>query len=92
VEKDGKALEERFATLLRAGEPADGLEAMEVAEAHRRYMENFYTCSHAMHVGLAQMYTADPRFAEHYNKQEPGLAEFVSTAIQANAERATREG
>lgn len=92
VKKDGQVLEERFATLLRAGKPADGPEAMEVAEAHRQYMENFYTCPHAMHVGLAQMYTADPRFAEHYNKQEPGLADFVSSAIQANAKRAAQEG
>ena len=87
IKGEQEALEERFAQLLRNGGDPSGPEAMEMAEAHRQHIANFYPCSPAMHVGLAQMYTADPRFAEHYNERQPGLAEFVSAAIQANAKR-----
>jgi hypothetical protein len=34
---------------------------------------------------LAELYVADRRFAAHYDGREPGLAEFVSRAIAANA-------
>jgi len=61
---------------------------MDAAEAHRLQIENFYPCSRSMHVGLAQMYTADPRFMEHYDSRAEGLAAFVQAAIEANAKRA----
>jgi hypothetical protein len=41
-----------------------------------------------MHVGLARMYRADPRFTEHYEKRAKGLATFVARAFEANARRA----
>ena len=44
--------------------------------------------SYAMHVRLAQRYTADPRFKEHFEIRAPGVASFVEAAIKANAERA----
>lgn len=87
IQGEQEEVEERFAELLRGGADPASLAAMEVAEAHRQQIGNFYPCSPSMHVGLAQMYTADPRFAEHYNKRVAGLAEFVSAAIQANAKR-----
>ena len=34
-----------------------------------------------MHLGLADLYTADARFAAHYDALAPGLAAFVSAAI-----------
>jgi hypothetical protein len=40
-----------------------------------------------MHAGLADMYTADARFAAHYEERAAGLAAFVSAAIKANAAR-----
>jgi hypothetical protein len=33
------------------------------------------------------MYVADPRFKKRYDDFEPGLAEFVRDAIEANAAR-----
>jgi MerR family transcriptional regulator, thiopeptide resistance regulator len=44
-------------------------------------------CSHAMHAGLADMYTADERFKAHYDTRPEGLAEYVASAIKANAAR-----
>ena len=70
----------------RSGKPADGAEAMAGAEAHRLSIhEWWYPCSHEMHTNLALMYIADPRFTEHYESQEVGLAKYVHDAIVANA-------
>jgi hypothetical protein len=40
-----------------------------------------------MQAGLADMYVADQRFTEHYEKYASGLAEFVKAAIHANRDR-----
>lgn len=83
-----EAIERRFAEALAAGEPPDGPAAMDVAEAHRQHIQHwFYDCSPALHVGLADLYEADPRFARHYDDRAPGLARYVAAAIRANAAR-----
>ncbi len=38
-----------------------------------------------MHVGLAEMYLADPRFTATYEKMAAGLAQYLHDAIKANA-------
>jgi MerR family transcriptional regulator, thiopeptide resistance regulator len=73
---------------LKAGLPADSVQAMHGAEAHRRQISDwFYDCSYEIHVGLAEMYIADPRFTATYEKIAPGLAKYVHGAILANAAR-----
>ncbi|MEJ2204202.1 MAG: TipAS antibiotic-recognition domain-containing protein [Gemmatimonadota bacterium] len=81
-------IEAALAQALANGEAPDGLRAMDLAEAARLHIDRwYYPCSHAMHVGLADMYTADPRFEGHYEDRAEGLAAFVSAAIKANAAR-----
>ena len=92
VKAETEAVEDRLAQLLRAGHKPEDEVSMDAAEAHRLQMETFYPCSHAMHVGLGQMYTADPRFMEHYEKRAQGLAAFLQAAIEANAQRAGGRG
>ena len=59
---------------------------MELEEKHRKNIDRwYYPGSPEMHVGLSDMYTADPRFEEHFEKRAVGLAEYVQTAITANA-------
>ncbi|MDE0229618.1 MAG: TipAS antibiotic-recognition domain-containing protein, partial [Spirochaetaceae bacterium] len=59
-----------------------------LAEEHRCHIDRwFYPCSHGMHRNLAEMYTADPRFKEYFEKRAGGLAVFVRDAIRANAQR-----
>jgi MerR family transcriptional regulator, thiopeptide resistance regulator len=73
---------------LRAGEAADSVIAMDVAERHRLSIDRwFYPCSHAMHAGLADGYEADSRFAENIDKFGAGLTAFLSAAIRANSAR-----
>ena len=81
-------VKERLAELLAEGAHAAGRAAMDLAEEHRCHIDRwFYPCSHKMHRGLAEMYTADPRFMEYFEKRAEGLAVFVQDAILANAAR-----
>src|SRR3954464_6286897 len=50
---------------IRAGEPATGQVAMDLAEAHRGQTRRwFYDCSYDRHRALAELYVSDPRFVE----------------------------
>ncbi len=80
----------RFAALLDAGRKPTDPEALDAAEQHRLHIDRwFYPCSTAMHAGIGEMYVADPRFTEFFEKQRAGLAAFVSEAFKANAARAS---
>ena len=79
---------ERIVAAMRAGLPADSAEAMDAAEEHRQHISRwFYDCSSEIHVGLAEMYIADPRFTATYEKIAPGMAQYLHDAIMANAAR-----
>ena len=52
-----------------------------------RSAADFYDCSPEMHAGLGRMYVEDERFTATYEAMAPGLAQYVSTAVQANAAR-----
>ena len=88
IKAESESIEAGMAELMNAGEPPDGARAMDQAELARAHIDRwFYPCSHRMHAGLADMYTADPRFAAHYEERAQGLASFVASAIRANAAR-----
>jgi DNA-binding transcriptional MerR regulator len=75
--------------LLTAGKAPDSPQAMDVAERHRLAIDRwFYPCPPAMHVGLADLYEADARFAANIDKFGAGLTPFLAAAIRANARRA----
>jgi DNA-binding transcriptional MerR regulator len=88
IKAEGKAAIDQVVAAMVAGKRADSHEAMDGAEAHRRQINDaFYECSYEMHVGLAEMYLADPRFTATYEKIAPGLAQYLHDAIKANAAR-----
>jgi DNA-binding transcriptional MerR regulator len=88
IKAEADDVERRFAAALRAGVPADSEQGMDLAEEHRQHIGRyFYDCSPEMHAGLGAMYVADHRFTAHYERITPGLAQYVSTAVQANAAR-----
>lgn len=73
-----------FVTALRAGQPATGAVAINLARQHRAHIERWhYPCPPAMHVQLADMYVHDPRFTAHYDQHAPGLAAYIAEAIRA---------
>lgn len=88
VKAEVEAIEADWAALMAAGGSPEDEAAADLAERHRQHIDRwFYTTSHQMHVSLAEMYTADPRFEKHYEDRVEGLAGFVAAAIRANAAR-----
>ena len=88
IRAEAEALEARFAAALAEGVPADSERAMDLAEEHRQQITGtYYDCPPEMHAALGRMYVEDERFAAHYDRIAPGLAQYVSTAVQANAAR-----
>lgn len=83
-----EVIEADFAQAMVGGVSPEEDGALELAERARLHIDRwYYTCSHAMHAALADMYTADERFRAHYDDRQEGLAEYVSAAIKANAAR-----
>ena len=80
-----------FADAKTEGAAPDSTVAMDLAERYRLHIDQwFYPCSPAVAAGLAGMYTSDPRFAANFDKYGEGMAQFVSSAILANCERAAQ--
>jgi hypothetical protein len=62
---------------------------MDLAEAHRQHLSRwFFDCGYSRHRGLAEMYTADPRYTATYDEIAPGFSSYVHDAMIANADRA----
>jgi DNA-binding transcriptional MerR regulator len=90
IKAEADDVTQRLATALQAGVPADSEQAMDLAEEHRQHITRwFYDCPPEMHAGLGRMYVEDERFTATYEQVAPGLAQYVSTAVQANAARQT---
>ena len=88
IKSESDALNAELAGLLDAGIAPDDSQAMDVVEKCRKFIDDrFYPCSREMHMALGEMYVADARFAENYDKLKPGLAQYVCDAIKANAAR-----
>ncbi|HEX6308674.1 MAG TPA: MerR family transcriptional regulator [Longimicrobiales bacterium] len=86
IRAEGDSVMERFAELHAAGrEPGDAA-ALALAEEHRQHISRwFYPCDAALHAGLAEMYVADARFGEYFEKRGRGLTAFVAAAIRMNS-------
>jgi DNA-binding transcriptional MerR regulator len=93
MKAEADAINDRFVAAMTSGLPPTSEEAMDAAEAHRAHISAwFYDCPMEMHVGLAEMYIADPRFEANYEKLAQGLARYVHDAILASADRAAAAG
>ena len=78
-----------FVEVMRAGEPADSVAAMDLAEEHRAHLARwFYDCAPEMHRGLGDLYLSDERYMAEYDKLHAGFSQYVRDAIHANADRA----
>lgn len=90
IRSDTAALEDRIASAVGAGVDPEGELGTALAEEHRSLLSRwFYQVSAEMHVGLATMYTDDPRFTAYYDANvAPGAASWLRAAIEANAARA----
>ncbi len=86
IGKESEAVNQLFIDAMTAGYASDSAPAKAAAEEHRKQIDKwFYPCSYDMQTGLAEMYVLDPRFTQHYENVHPGLAQYISDAIIANA-------
>jgi MerR family transcriptional regulator, thiopeptide resistance regulator len=86
IKAEGDAIMERWGALHAVGADPTTPIAMDVAEQHRQHISRwFYACGPEFHAGLAEMFVADPRFRESFEKHGAGVAEFVAASIRANA-------
>jgi DNA-binding transcriptional MerR regulator len=87
IRGEGEEIVRELVSLLRSGQPSDGAAARATAERHRQHISRwFYPCSRQMHRGLGEMYVADDRFAQVYEREAVGLAAYFRDAIVANAD------
>jgi DNA-binding transcriptional MerR regulator len=85
------ALYSEIASLMQSGSDATAPAACALAEKHRAFIERwFYPCTLQIHMGLADLYESDTRFADNIDKYAVGLTAFLSAAIRANAAGASR--
>ena len=85
------AVVQEFALSFDVGRPPTDGDVMDLVEKHRQQISRwFYDCTYEIHTGLGDMYGADDRFAQTYEKIRVGLAQFIRDAIHSNARRARR--
>lgn len=83
-EQLGKEIVVRLEEAVREKKPTDGAEANEIAALHKAWlMKTWNQYSKEAHIGLGQMYVADERFRNYYDKNVAGCAEFLKGAIEA---------
>ncbi|MGN9845809.1 MerR family transcriptional regulator [Nonomuraea sp. H19] len=89
LKAEAAAINDDLVAACKAGLPADGPHAMDLAERHRGHIVRwFYDCDHDIHRCLGDLYVDDPRFTATFDAIAPGLAGYLRQAIHANARRA----
>ena len=85
VGAEGEAVTAALAVL--AGRESGDSEVQELIARHHAWIENFYPCSAEMYRGLGQLYVEHPEFRAFYEKYRPGLASFMSAAMNEYADQ-----
>ena len=88
IKSESDDLMARMVAAMHEGVPADDERALALAEEHRRQIDRwYYPCSHAAHLGLAEMYLSDDRFRSNIDQHGEGLTDYLAVAIRANHQR-----
>ncbi|MBE2998217.1 MerR family transcriptional regulator [Nocardiopsis sp. HNM0947] len=74
-----------LAEAVRSGIDPGSERAHTLAERHRASIAEYFDCTRSMHVIIGRMYAEDPGFRDHLESLEPGTADWLRTAIDANA-------
>jgi len=82
VERLAADVHAALAIAFETGDPASD-PARKAVELHRRWLSYYWdSYSKEAHAGLAQMYVDDERFKAYYDKDQPGVAEFLRDAVR----------
>jgi len=81
VERLAAAIHGKLAEAFATGDPAGDL-AQEAADLHRQWLSFYWDAyTKEAHAGVARMYVEDERFKAYYDKDQPGVAEFLRDAV-----------
>ncbi|WP_297302036.1 TipAS antibiotic-recognition domain-containing protein [uncultured Bifidobacterium sp.] len=78
-------VESKLAQAKRKGLAPTSDEVLKQIDEHRQALSWFHVTP-SMHVIMGRMYMADARFRRHYEQLEPGLAQWMLTAIESAAD------
>ncbi|WP_430592116.1 MerR family transcriptional regulator [Humidisolicoccus flavus] len=78
-------LGDSLAAAMHEGVMPGSTRANELAEAHRAWVSQQFSCSHAMQVCLGRLYTDSGEDGMYYNAVAPNLNRWVRSAIEENA-------
>ena len=67
--------------------PIDSPKVQEQIAKHFDWVNQFYTCTNEIYIGLSDLYVTDARFMSHYEEIKPGLAQFLSKAMKVYIEK-----
>ena len=82
VEKLSEELNAALKQAFEGGDPSSAL-AQKACRLHKEWLCNFWDDhSKEAHIGIAEMYVSDPRFAAYYDKIAPGCAVFLRDALK----------
>lgn len=87
IHDEGQALYGALAEAKDSGLAPGSDTANALAEQHRAMIGRLFSCSHSMHVCIAQHYVQDPRFLARFDAVSPGFAAWLKAVIDANARR-----
>ena len=82
VEALSQEVNDALKAAFEQGDPA-GEPAQKACELHKRWLSAYWdSYSKEAHLGLGEMYAADPRFSGYYDKIAPGCAVFLRDALR----------
>ena len=74
---------DRLESAVRRGISVDSDEAAEIVRLHKRWLcFTLPTYTPEIHLGIVQMYTADPRFQSYYDRNLPNCAAFLADSVR----------
>jgi MerR family transcriptional regulator, thiopeptide resistance regulator len=82
VQGEAEAINRDLAALLAAGSDPGAAEARAVVARHLAWIGNFWSPDAESYRGLGRLYVEHPEFRAYYEKAAPGLADFLSRAIE----------
>jgi DNA-binding transcriptional MerR regulator len=83
--RKGVELAQRLAALAAGGVPVDDARTQEAVAEHYEGVCQFWTPNAAAYRGLGEMYVADERFRQYYDKHGEGTARYVCDAMAVYA-------
>lgn len=79
-----------IAECLKSGAPATNEKTQKLIARHYTGLRAFYEPNLELYQGLAEMYVADARFKQNYEKVAVGLAEYMREAMTAYCDKAKK--